>query len=107
MSPGSPTLEAFRALGLSNPRCVVFSSSLNLRYGLLATGRFVTMIPDSALHYGPRAPIRVLPIKLPRWHVPTCIITLKDRTLSPLAQLFIDRLHKLAKPLVKDSKLPG
>jgi DNA-binding transcriptional LysR family regulator len=107
MNPGSPTLEAFRALGLPSPRCAVFSSSLNLRYGLLATGRFITMIPDAALYYGPRAPIRVLPIKLPRWHVPTCIITLKDRTLSPLAQLFIDHLHKLAKPLVKASKLPG
>jgi DNA-binding transcriptional LysR family regulator len=101
MSPGSPTLEAFRALGLPSPRCVVFSSSLNLRYGLLATGRFVTMIPDSALYYAPRTPIRVLPIKLPQWHVPICIVTLKDRTLSPLAQLFIDRLHKLARSLVK------
>jgi DNA-binding transcriptional LysR family regulator len=59
MSPGSPTLEAFRALGVPRPRCVVFSSSLNLRYSLLAAGRFITMIPDSALHYGPRVPIRV------------------------------------------------
>jgi DNA-binding transcriptional LysR family regulator len=100
MEPGSPTLETFRAAGLPSPRVVVSSASLNLRYGLLATGRFVTMIPDSALHYGPRrAPIRVLPIKLPRWHVPTCVVTLKDRTLSPLAQLFIDCLHELAKPL--------
>jgi DNA-binding transcriptional LysR family regulator len=107
MSPGSPTLEAFRALGVPRPRCVVFSSSLNLRYSLLAAGRFITMIPDSALHYGPRVPIRVLPIKLPRWHVPTCIITLKGRTLSPLAQLFMDHLHKLAEPLVRASKLPG
>lgn len=105
MEPGSPTLEAFRAVGLRSPRVVVLSGSLNLRYGLLATGRFVTMIPDSALHYGPqRAPIRILPIKLPRWHVPTCVITLKDRTLSPMAQLFIDCLHELAKPLARAQK---
>jgi DNA-binding transcriptional LysR family regulator len=103
MQPGSPTLEAFRALGLAGPRCVVFSASLNLRYGLLATGRFVTMIPESVLHYGPeRAPICVLPIKLPRWHVPTGVITLKDRTLSPLARLFIESLRELAKPLAKE-----
>jgi DNA-binding transcriptional LysR family regulator len=103
MEPGSPTLEAFHALGLAGPRCVVFSSSLNLRYGLLATGRFVTMIPDSVLHYGPeRAPICILPIKLPRWHVPTGVITLKDRTLSPLAQLFIESVRELAKPLAKE-----
>jgi len=103
MQPGSPTLEAFHALGLAGPRCVVYSGSLNLRYSLLATGRFVTMIPDSVLHYSPeRAPICVLPIKLPRWHVPTGIITLKDRTLSPLAQLFIESLRELAKPLAKE-----
>jgi DNA-binding transcriptional LysR family regulator len=102
MEPGSPTLEAFRAAGLEGPRVVVLSGSLNLRYGLLATGRFVTMIPESVLRYGPqRAPIRVLPIKLPRWHLPTCVITLKDRTLSPIAQLFIDCLHELARPLAR------
>ena len=100
--PGSPTLEAFRAAGLNGPRVVVVSNSLNLRYGLLATGRFLTMFPNSLLRYGPqRASIRVLPIKLPKWHVPTCVVALKDRTLSPIAQLFIDCLHELAKPLVK------
>jgi DNA-binding transcriptional LysR family regulator len=102
MEPGSPTLEAFRSVGVEGPRLVVLSNSLNLRYGLLATGRFLTMFPNSLLRYGPqRGSVRVLPIKLPRWHVPTCVITLKDRTLSPIAQLFIDRLHGLAGPLEK------
>jgi len=102
MEPGSPTLEAFRAVGLPGPRVVVMSGSLNLRYALLATGRFVTMIPDPVLYYGPRrALVRILPIKLPRWHVPTSVITLKGRTLSPLAQLFIDCVHELSKPLAR------
>jgi DNA-binding transcriptional LysR family regulator len=105
MEPGSPTLEAFRAAGLSAPRVVVLSGSMNLRYGLLATGRFITMIPDSALYYGAkRASIRILPVKLPRWQVPTCALTVKDRTLSPLAQHFIDCLHDLAKPLARGQK---
>jgi DNA-binding transcriptional LysR family regulator len=105
MEPGSPTLEAFQRAGLPRPRVVVSSASLNLRYGLLASGRYVTMIPDSALHYGPqRAAIRILPIKLPRWQVPTCVVTLRDRTLSPLAQIFIDCLHDLAKPLGQRSR---
>jgi DNA-binding transcriptional LysR family regulator len=105
MGQGSPTLEAFRAAGLSAPRVAVLSSSLNLRYGLLATGRFITMIPESVLRHGPqRASIRKLPIKLPRWHVPTCILTLKDRTLSPLAQRFIECLHSLGKPLARGPK---
>jgi DNA-binding transcriptional LysR family regulator len=102
MEPGSPTLEAFRAVGVERPRLVVLSSSLNLRYGLLATGRFLTMFPNSLLRYGPqRGSIRVLSIKLPKWHVPTSVMTLKDRTLSPIAQLFIECLHELAKPLAK------
>ena len=105
MEQGSPTLEAFRAAGISAPRVTVLSSSLNLRYGLLATGRFVTMIPESVLHHGgQRASIRILPIKIPRWHVPTCALTLKDCTLSPLAQRFIDCLLELAKPLARREK---
>jgi DNA-binding transcriptional LysR family regulator len=103
--PGGPAFEMFRALGMDVPRAVVLSDSLNLRYGLLATGRFLTMIPGSALHYGPqRTPIRVLPIKLPRWLLPTCVVTLKNRTLSPLAELFIECLRDLAKTLIKDQK---
>src|SRR5215467_576713 len=54
MEPGSPILKAFHAAGVPRPRVVVFSGSLNMRYSLLASGRFITMIPDSVLHYGPR-----------------------------------------------------
>jgi DNA-binding transcriptional LysR family regulator len=107
MEPGSPTLEAFHAVGVPRPRVVVFSGSLNMRYSLLASGRFITMIPDSALHYGPRrAAIRILPIKLPRWHVPTCVVTVKGRTLSPLAGQFVDCLRNLAKALARGASGP-
>ena len=92
-------------IGAAVPR-VVTSDSLNLRYGLLATGRFVTLIPGSALHYGPqRAPIKVLPIEIPRWSIPLCVVTLKGRTLSPIGQLFIDSLRELAKVLEKGTHL--
>jgi DNA-binding transcriptional LysR family regulator len=102
MEPGSPIIEAFRMAGFERPHAVVLSNSVNLRFGLLATGRFLTMFPDSLLRYGPqRAAIRILPIKLPRWHIPTSVATLKDRTLSPIAKLFIECLHELAMPLEK------
>jgi DNA-binding transcriptional LysR family regulator len=105
MEAGSPIAEAFRAAGVERPRTVVLSNSANLRFGLLATGRFLTMFPDSLVRYGPeRAAIRILPIKLPRWQVPTSAVTLKDRTLSPIAQHFIDCLRELARPL---EKAPG
>src|SRR5262245_59905806 len=102
MEPGSPTLEAFTAAGVEGPRLVVLSGSVNLRYGLLATGRYLTMFPTSLLHYGPpRASFQVLPIKLPKWPVPTSVVTLKNRILSPIAQLFIECLNELSRPLVK------
>jgi DNA-binding transcriptional LysR family regulator len=106
IQPGSPVFEAFHAIGAAVPR-VVTSDSLNLRYGLLATGRFITLIPGSALHYGAqRASIQILPIQIPRWSLPLSVVTLKHRTLSPIGQLFIDCLHDLAKVLEKDAS-PG
>jgi hypothetical protein len=42
---------------------------------------------------------KVLPIELPARPGPVGIITLKKRTLSPLAQLFIEHAREVAKPL--------
>ena len=100
--PGAPVAEAFRALGYNIPRATVMCGSINLRNSLLAPGRFLTAVPSSVLHFGPqRTLFRALPIELPRWHVPVAIITLKNRTLSPVAQLFIDCVREVAKPLAR------
>lgn len=40
--------------------------------------------------------MRTLPIELPAWHRPTVIMTLKDRSLSPVAKLFIATVRELA-----------
>jgi len=102
VEPGAPTFEAFRSCGLELPRVRIFSNSLNLRYSLLATGRFLTMVPASVLQFSPgRALLKVLPVKIPRWRLPYVIITLKNRTLSPAAQLFVDCVREIAKPLAK------
>ena len=102
VEPGAPTFEAFRGSGLEIPRVSVFSHSLNLRYSLLATGRFLTMVPASVLQFGPvRTELKVLPIELPRWQMPYVIVTLKNRSLSAVAQLFIDCLRDIARPLTK------
>ncbi len=104
--PGAPVAEAFRAIGHNIPRATVVCGSINLRNSLLATGRFLTIVPSSILHFGPqRTLFKALPIKLPRWHVPVCIITLKNRTLSPVAHLFIDCLREVAKPMGEISEV--
>jgi DNA-binding transcriptional LysR family regulator len=47
----------------------------------------------------PQHRIRMLPVKLPLRRMPIGIITVKGRTLSPTAQLFIDAAREVAKPL--------
>jgi hypothetical protein len=44
---------------------------------------------------------KALPVKTPENPYPTGIITLKNRTLSPLAELFINCAREVAKPLAK------
>ncbi len=87
---GAIVSEAFRAHGLALPHAVV-TSTLPLRSVLLATGRYVSMIPRVALQFPvPGQMVRALPIELPTTARPLAIVTLKNRTLSPLAQVFID-----------------
>ncbi len=99
---GSIVTEAFRASGLEYPRTAVVTESPEVRTSLLATGRFITIFPASALRFASRqSDIKVLPVRLPTAHIPNGIVTLKNRTLSPVAQLFINCAHEIAKPLAK------
>ena len=98
----SVAMEAFRASGLDYPRTTVVTDSPEVRTSLLATGRFVTIFPASALRFPARRPeIKVLPVQLPMARLPNGIVTLKNRALSPVAQLFIDCAREVAKPLAK------
>jgi DNA-binding transcriptional LysR family regulator len=99
VQPGAPVFEAFRAVGLEVPRASVSTISLHVRNSLLATGRFLTVVPGSVLWFGPeRLWLKQLPIELPRWPPPIAVITLKNRTLSPVAKLFIECAREIAKP---------
>jgi len=99
--PGRHIAQAFRASGLEPPPARMISFSLPLHYHLLATGRFVTMLPASMLRFGKHLPLKSLPIATPPNLYPTGIITLRNRTISPLAQHFIDCARDLAKPLAQ------
>ena len=99
---GSIVTDAFRASGLDYPRAIVVTDSPQVRVNLLATGRFVTIFPASALRFPTRrSELKVLPVELPMARVRNGIVTLKNRTLSPVAQLFIDHAREVAKPLAK------
>jgi DNA-binding transcriptional LysR family regulator len=100
--PGSPVYEIFHALGLEVPRARVVSYSLNVRTSLLATGRFLAIIPVSVLRFGAASgALKALPCTLPPSGQPVAVTTLKNRTLSPTAKLFIERAREVAGRLAK------
>ena len=99
---GSAAMEAFRSCGLDCPRTTVVAIPPEVRISLLMTGHFLTIFPVSALRFPTRRPeLRVLPVEVPIACVPNGIVTLKNRTLSPVAHLFVDSARKVAKPLAK------
>jgi DNA-binding transcriptional LysR family regulator len=97
----SIAMEAFRASGLGYPRTTMVTDSPHVRMSLLATGRFLTIFPTSALRFpAQRLELKVLPVELPMARVPSGIVTLKNRTLSPVTQLFIDNARDVAKSFI-------
>jgi DNA-binding transcriptional LysR family regulator len=97
---GSFMAEAFRANGLEPPQPRVICFSFLMHNALIATGHFLSMASGSALRFGAkRLSFKILPIEL---HIPARtvgIITLKNRTISPVAKLFIECAREVAKPL--------
>jgi DNA-binding transcriptional LysR family regulator len=102
MTLGQITVDAFRACGLDHPRTTVVAATPEVRLSLLATGRFLSIFPTSSLRFPtPHPDLKVLPVELPVARVPNGIITLKNRALSPVAQLFIEHAREIARPLAK------
>ncbi len=101
----SIAMEAFNAAGLGQPRTTVVAGSPQVQMKLLATGRFLTFFPTSTIRFSGQSPeLRVLPVELPMTYIPNGIVTLKNRTLSPVAQLFIETAREIAKPLAKKKR---
>jgi DNA-binding transcriptional LysR family regulator len=99
---GSFVVEAFRASGLDLPRAAVVATALEMRTNLLKTGRYLTIFPEFWLQLPERHPsIKKLPVELPIASGPIGIMTLKNRALSPVAQLFIEAAREVAKPLAR------
>ncbi|HKH20387.1 MAG TPA: LysR family transcriptional regulator [Gammaproteobacteria bacterium] len=94
---GVSMTEAFRASGVELPRTRVISFSIPLCYQLLSRGRFLAMLPTSMARLAENLPLLILKVSFPAIPRPTAIITLKNRTISPLAQRFIGRIREFAK----------
>ncbi len=89
--------ELFRRSGLEVPSATVLTVSLHLHLRLLETGRWLGLIPVSVMRFGvKRMHIKALPIKVLSPPAPVGFITVKDRTLTPLAERFIECSRKVA-----------
>ena len=99
---GSVVTKAFRGRGLDYPRTSVIAEPAEVRFRLLATGRYISLFPDSVLRFSTKRPeLKVLPANESLGSVPVGIVTLKDRTISPLAHLFMDSARDVGKQLRK------
>jgi DNA-binding transcriptional LysR family regulator len=102
---GSLLREAFRSKGLEYPRATVVAMPGEVRTRLLETGRFLTLFPASAFRFSTDPlKLKVLPVQLPPARLPIGIVTLKNRSLSPVAQLFIEHAREVAKPFAKTKR---
>jgi DNA-binding transcriptional LysR family regulator len=73
---------------------------MHIRNHLIATGRYLSILPGSALHFSvKRHPLKILPLDLGIKPVPTGILTLKHRTLSPVVDRFIECAREVVKSM--------
>ena len=100
---GSPVAATFRAQGLEPPRASVLSFSFHLRNHLLTHSDFVSLIPASMLRHfnAQQTVLKALPIDAEFAPLPVAIITRKNQTLSPEAQLFIECARDMAGAITK------
>jgi DNA-binding transcriptional LysR family regulator len=87
--------EAFEISKVKPPKTALTTFSVHLRTHLLSTSEYVTAMPRSVLEFNAKKfGLKALPIKLPVRSFPVAVVTLKNRTLSPVAKLFVEYLSK-------------
>jgi DNA-binding transcriptional LysR family regulator len=98
--PGVLIAEIFRERGLKRPRAGILTLSVQLTTTMIATGKFVGILPGSVARFSAkRAGLKILPLKVPTVLGSVNVITVKNRTPSPLAQQFIRSARAIAKSI--------
>jgi len=92
---------AFRKRGLKVPTLIITTFSIHLRNNLVGTGEFITALPRSVLQIYRRPHVlKELPIDL-SVQPPVAIVTLRNRTLTPGVQLFIQSAREVAQSFAR------
>ena len=96
--------EAFKARGLVMPTATLVTYSMDLRVKSSARGRFITVVPKSVLRHGDdRHELKELAVDMPMRPWPVAILTLKNRTLSPVVERFIECGREVARSMAPNN----
>jgi DNA-binding transcriptional LysR family regulator len=90
--------EACRARGIDMPKISLEAISNAVRLSLLAAGPYIAALPRSSMRpYADGYALTVLPVDLPTQLWPVALVTLKNRTLSPVVERFLACVREVAK----------
>jgi DNA-binding transcriptional LysR family regulator len=100
--------EAFEARGLKSPRPSVATSSTYVRGKLASRGDYIAVLPNSMLILdAERYALKRLPIQLSTKPSPVAIVTLRNRSLTPVVRLFVESAREIASSLFNRRKPAG
>jgi DNA-binding transcriptional LysR family regulator len=88
--------KAFHACSLVMPRASLVTLSMSVITHFLAGGRYITAMPRSVAHF---KSLKILPVDLPHRPWPVNVVTLRNRTLSPAVERFIECAREFTRPM--------
>jgi len=102
---GALISDLFHSCGLERPKSGVICSSLHMNDALIATGRYLAIYSASRIKLSAkRLSMKVVPVKLPAQSSRVGIVRLKNRTMSPIAELFIKNMRAVAASLANGAR---
>jgi DNA-binding transcriptional LysR family regulator len=97
--PGPFLRDIFQAQGLEPPKPSISTLSNQLTTTLIATGQFLGILNRTVVaSSGAPVRLKILPVDIPPHKITVDIVTIKNRTLSPLAEAFIECAREIVKP---------
>jgi DNA-binding transcriptional LysR family regulator len=98
---GSLVADAFRARGVKfPPRGVVWATASHM-CAVLPRGPYLGTLPASLLRFGVNLPrLKILPVDLPIPPWPVGVMTLKNRTPTPVVKLFMEFARDVVRPMI-------
>lgn len=95
---------AFKAQGSEPPVAAVSTFSTSLCHQLLASGNYLAILPRVATRLAKHLPIKPVNVDFPGIGRAIGALTLKGRTLSPVARQFIDAARVVAAAVLKRTR---